>query len=324
MNLALIRTLLYFDIFSYPLTSDELFDYTGIPAHQRGHAQQFLDQLVQHGMIAYAKGFYYFGNIHSVVSRRMQGNRRAKKRMRSAKIFSRIISSFPYVRCVMLSGSISKSYMGNNDDIDYFIITHPGRLWIARTLLTLFKKLFLFNSHRNFCINYFVDARHLAVREQNRFTATEIAFLLPMYNKNMYQKVMRTNEWIKEYYPFFRQSHAYVTDKVPLIKRWMEHLLGNGFGGKLEDWLFRLSQRFIRKKFREMDQQSFDQCFSIRKHELRYLPNRQQSRILKRFCWKMTVFERRYKDRFNLLLNKDLHPVSEHHTEEQYAALQKY
>ncbi len=303
MNLTLIRTLLYFDIFSYPLTSDELFDYTGIPAHQRGHALRFLDQLIQQGVIGFSEGFYYLGNRPSVVSRRIQGNRRAKKRMRSARIFSRIISSFPYVRCVMLSGSISKSYMGNNDDIDYFIITHPGRLWIARTLLTLFKKLFLFNSHRNFCINYFVDTNHLAVREQNRFTATEIAFLLPMYNKNLYQKVMRTNEWIKEYYPSFRKSHSFATDTAPFIKVWLEHLLDNGFGDKLEEWLFRLSQRIIRDKFREMDQQCFEQCFSIRKHELRYLPNRQQSRILKRFCWKVKVFERLYRDRFGMLLN---------------------
>lgn len=312
MNLALIRTLLYFDIFSYPLTSDELFDYTGIPAPQRGHALRFLDQLIQQGVIGFSEGFYYFGNRSSVVSRRIQGNRRAKKRMRSARIFSRIISSFPYVRCVMLSGSISKSYMGNNDDIDYFIITHPGRLWIARTLLTLFKKLFLFNSHRNFCINYFVDTNHLAIREQNRFTATEIAFLLPMYNKNLYQKVMRTNEWIKEYYPSFSKSHSFAADTAPFIKVWLEHLLDNGFGAKLEDWLFRHSQRIIRDKFREMDQQCFEQCFSIRKHELRYLPNRQQSRILKRFCWKVKVFERLYRDRFGMLLNKDMHPVMEH------------
>ena len=85
---------------------------------------------------------------------------------------------FPFVRGVFLSGSISKGFMSESDDIDYFIITAPGRLWLTRTLLILFKKIFLFNSFRNFCLNYFIDSENLYIPEHNRYTATEIVFLI--------------------------------------------------------------------------------------------------------------------------------------------------
>ena len=79
---------------------------------------------------------------------------------------TKFISKFPYVRAILLSGSISKGYMDKDSDVDYFIITQPNRLWVTRLLLMLFKKIFLFNSRKVFCINYFVDSEKLEIEEK--------------------------------------------------------------------------------------------------------------------------------------------------------------
>ncbi len=293
MAKRLVRLILYFDVFSYPLTRDELIRYAGFKDREKEEAAEILDHLVRCGLLNYLNGYYFAGDSPSIVHRRIKNNEHARKRLKTAKRYSRIIASFPFVRGVLLSGSISKGNMSETDDIDYFIITSKGRLWLARTLIILFKKIFLLNSARNFCVNYFVDKDHLLIKEQNRFTATEIVFLIPTHNSHLHRELLLANEWVKKYYPSFHQQNGQATDKDPILKMLTEKIFERSLGDKIEAYLYRKSRRFIRKKFRHMDEDTFSSCFSVLPHELRYLPNRQQFRILKRFCWKMKTFERR-------------------------------
>ena len=91
---------------------------------------------------------FQFGNYYTTsdkiewVERRKLGAIKAAKILKKAKHISNFISQFPFVEAVSLSGSISKGYFGKGDDIDYFIITSPNRVWLTRTLLILFKKCF--------------------------------------------------------------------------------------------------------------------------------------------------------------------------------------
>ena len=86
--------------------------------------------------------------------------------------------------------------MDEHSDLDFFIITKPNRLWIARMLLALYQKIVLLNSHKYFCVNYFVDEHHLAIEEKNLYTATELSTLIPLYGKEYYPQLMMANHWI--------------------------------------------------------------------------------------------------------------------------------
>ncbi len=286
----ILRILLYFDVFSYPLTADELMAYSGTSGKQREVLEVELQKLVQEGLIREQAGYYIIGKDNDAVRRRIDGNRRAEERLKTARRYSRIIASFPFVRGVFISGSISKGSAAPDDDIDYFIVTSPRRLWLTRSLLTLFKKIFLLNSHRNFCINYFVDTAHLTIQQQNRFTATELAFLLPTYNRSLHHRILQANTWIKKYYPAFTQSFKHGTDNAPAVKRWVEHLLNNGMGDLLESTLFKMSRRIIRNKHQHLKDKQFASHFSLTPHEIRYFPNRQQYRIMLAYCRRLARF----------------------------------
>lgn len=286
-----LKTLLYFDVFRYPLSVQELIYYAGVPAEKAEEAKSLLSEMVKGGWISQHKQFLFIGPDQSVVDRRIKGNQRANRRMKTARRYSRIISWFPYVRGVFLSGSISKGVLGENDDIDYFIVTDPGRIWIARSLLTIFKKVFLLNSYKNFCINYFIDTNHLSIRERNRFTATELLFLLPMHNLPLYNELIRMNGWAKNYYPVFRQKDSHAFYAAPLMKRFLEWLFNNGLGDRLDNFLMMLSRKYIRKKYRSLDDDAFNNCFLLDKQELRYLPNRYQFTVLQKFGASLSAFE---------------------------------
>lgn len=290
----ILRILLYFDVFSYPLTKGELFRYAGVddPDAQEQLVGR-LNKLVARRCIGYSKGYFFVAGKDAAVERRIKGNRYAARRLRTARRYGRLIAAFPFVRGVLLSGSLSKGYMDPDDDIDYFIVTHPGRLWMVRSMLVLFKKVFLNNSYRNFCINYFVDTHHLGIPQQNRFTATEIAFLMPAYNRKLHAEILDKNRWIRKYYPAFAQHGTGANDHTPGLKRLAEALLDNRLGDALERSLFGASKKIIQKKFSWMDARRFESSFSIQPHELRYLPTEQHSRILKHYCWKLRIFERK-------------------------------
>ena len=145
-----------------------------------------LKELTLRGLIQTDDGFFFLNHNAASVMRRREGEIAAAGAFITAKRFSRIISNFPFVRAVAISGSLSKNYIDDSSDIDYFIITSQGRMWVARTLLVLYKKIFLFNSHKNFCVNYFLSEDSLLVPDRNIFTATEISFLVPTYNYTLY------------------------------------------------------------------------------------------------------------------------------------------
>ena len=176
--LETLKTILYFSIFRYPLNKDEIHSYTNYETITE--TEKELQHLIDEKILRKVDEFYVYGSDLDSVIKRMRGNMYAKKVMKKASKKAKFIAKFPYVEAVGISGSLSKGYYDNLSDIDFFVITKPNKLWICRTLLMLYKKIFLFNSRRYFCVNYFVSSSQLEIEEQNRFTATELKTLIPM------------------------------------------------------------------------------------------------------------------------------------------------
>src|SRR5262245_7809961 len=136
----ILRTLLYFDMFQHPMRLREIHHYLHGQAGDEEAFRRALDGLVEQGFVHARQGFYALRKIEHLSKRRVEGERQAARALKTARKYSSIIASFPFVRGVCISGSLSKGYMDSHTDIDYFIITQPGRLWLSRTLLVLFKK----------------------------------------------------------------------------------------------------------------------------------------------------------------------------------------
>lgn len=296
---ALLRTLLYFEVFRYPLNLEEIW----------GNCQQHttlaetkaaLNSLVINGLIKKEKGFYIVNEDNAVVEKRRVENELATKALIKAFRYSKLISGFPFVRGVYLSGSLSKGVMTKDSDIDYFIITAPDRLWLCRTLLVVFKKTILFNSRKYFCVNYFVDTDNIEIPDKNLFTATELVFIQPTYNYQLYLRCMEANTWIRNYYPNkdIKGNTGVLPDKELLLKQKIENLLNGKLGEKLDHWCFRLTLNFWRKKFKDFDADQFDIRLRSRKNVSKHHPQGFQACVLDAHLQKIKDFESRH----NLIL----------------------
>jgi len=245
----ILATLAYFDVFNYPLTASEVFLFL---ANRYDHAT-FYDALnsLSAGRFIYQFGdFYTLKNDAGLAERRTKGNRKAAELIKVAEGVGKLLVRFPYVRGIGISGSLSKNFADEQSDIDLFIITAPNRLWIARTLLHLFKKLtFLVNKQHFFCMNYFIDEQGLEIIEKNIYTATEIATLIPLEGDAAFEKFFLANAWNRVYLP---NNVMRVSSANPLAQTFLktvtETLFNNWFGDAIDGLFRRMTASRWRKK----------------------------------------------------------------------------
>jgi len=300
---SIIKTLAYYDIFNYPLTKEEIYICSNTNGDTKTSVFKELEVLVSSGIVYNNDKFYSINHSSHLIPKRIEGNKRAIKKMKTAKLFSKFISHFPFVRCVLLSGSISKGYMDEKADIDYFIITAPNRLWIARILLVFFKKMFLLNSYKFFCINYFISTSELEIEEKNIYTAIELATLIPMYGADVYDDLYESNQWIKTYVPNYpkRDVANLPAFKKKIIQKVIELLLNGRFGDYVDDKIMKKFIRFDKKRYGELDEHIFRLAFKTRKNISKHHPNFFQKKVLESLRLKLEQLESKHNIAFGEL-----------------------
>jgi predicted nucleotidyltransferase len=246
---AILATLAYFDLFQYPLTEREIFFF--LPRQVAPASfERALGDLLGEGLVYTWEGFYSVRNDAGLVHRRKAGNTLAARMLGTAEKIATLLSYFPYVRGVGVSGSLSKQYADEGSDIDLFIITSADRLWVARTLLHCIKKFaFLVRREDWFCMNYFVDEAALEIPEKNLYTAVEIVTLIPMRGAAAFSEFRKANAWTDRWLPHSYGRVVFPEENRPsFFKRGLEAMLNNALGDRLDRWLMKVTARRWQKK----------------------------------------------------------------------------
>jgi len=245
----ILSTLAYFDIFTYPLQKREIWLFLQ-NHYDLSEFEIALQALVDSSLVFKLGEFYSLQNTYTIAQKRTAGNDKAQKLLITAKKVASLLSMFPFVRGVAVSGSLSKNFADDRSDIDLFIITAGNRLWLARTFMHCFKKLtFLVNKQHFFCMNYFIDEDHAEIAEKNIYTATEIATLLPLQGSIAFEKFYSANAWIKNFLP---NKYMRVSSEKKIKNFWVkwliEKMLSNSFGSLLDTILMNVtSKRWLEK-----------------------------------------------------------------------------
>ncbi|HET8964131.1 MAG TPA: hypothetical protein VFM99_09550, partial [Chitinophagales bacterium] len=293
---TILKSLLYFDLFRYPLTLPEIIRFASIQIHHLHIAEEALQQLEDNLMVYRFGEFWSLNSDYANIERRQKGNRSAIKIWDKAIKRSKFIQRFPFVRSVNISGSLSKNYFDADADFDFFIITSPNRLWLCRMLLTLYKKFFLFNSRKYFCINYFIDTESLEIPDKNIFTAIEIATLKNMTGENFYNNFMEHNNWVYKYFPNCSLENSILSrsEKHTMAMRISEKLLDNKMGDLLDTICFKLILRFWKRKFKHLSRIEFENNLRSRKHVSKHHPQGFQFKVLEGYKKRIHTFEQQH------------------------------
>jgi hypothetical protein len=284
---SILKTLAYFDLFNYPLSLEDIRRFLDVEADEVVIETE-VRSLLRQARVYRTGPYYSLQDNPALADRRQKGEVHADELLLIAARNAKLLYQFPFVRGVCISGSLSKRCADERADIDYFIITRANRLWIARTLMHLFKKLSYMRGHQHrFCMNYYIDEEALEIKEKNIFTATELLTLMPMCGNGALDQFFEANSWTSLYLPHYRDRHW--VDKgyhrTSLLKRILEALFNNRLGDRFEKKLQSITDRRWKKKTErgDLNMKGDPMALQCSSHYSRPDPENFQQKVLARF-----------------------------------------
>lgn len=293
MKQQILIHLIYCEVFSHPLSEGEL----RLKIKDSEDLSNALSELLSAGLIFEQSGYYYIREDAGKVERRIKASQLAQRMLPKAYQKAMLISKFPYVESVGISGSLSKGVLHEDADFDFFIITTPNRLWIARTLLILYKKVFLLNSRKYFCVNYFIDTENLEIEDKNMFTAMEISTLMHVVGEK-FDDFRKKNAWADEYvYCPEKSTILSKKEKKPLLTRAITFAFKRNLGDKLDNFCMKLTIRRWERKFGMVfNPSTFDLTMKSRKYISKHHPQDFQSKILEKNDLLLNSYKNQYAE----------------------------
>ncbi|MBP9719068.1 MAG: nucleotidyltransferase domain-containing protein [Candidatus Levybacteria bacterium] len=208
--MAIRRTLLYSDIFDYPLTLDELYTFLLTENHYtKSDVEKTLRCLPD---VIKTKNYYTLKKREHLSFLREQKRQLNEQKIQKAKDIIKKISFIPTILFIGISGSVAMHNAKKDDDIDFFVITKKDTIWMSRLLLIVFLLFFGMLRTRltkklsnTICLNMLIDETALSFpkERQDLYTAHEIVQLMPILERNeIYMRFLQKNKWILTYMPY--------------------------------------------------------------------------------------------------------------------------
>ena len=231
LKTAIIKTLVYADLFDYPLTKDELWQRLQLESQPAYLNQKLftdiLEKEVLKGKLNKETKFYFLPNRRSICQLRQRRQKWAKAKSISLQKFTKWAERLPSIRLLAVSGGLAMENTHKNDDIDLLIITARKRLWLTRFLLIMIAESLSIRRRPKdkrpkdkICLNIFLDESALKIPLDKRtlYTAHEMIQIKPIVVKEkIYERFLATNSnWIKKFLP---NSSVSKNISLPEIKR---------------------------------------------------------------------------------------------------------
>lgn len=270
---SILSELAYFDIFEHPLTAIELQRYAQSPGTKLRDILVALDQGTWlKDRTEERWGFYFLKGRNQIVLTRLVRYRDAEKKFQKALAFARRFALFPFVRMVAVCNSQAYSNSRPESDIDFFIVTAPGRIWTCRWYITSYLKLLgerptATKTQDKICASFFVTADHLNL-EGLRLEKSDIYLhhwvtqLAPLYDAGtIYQQFIAANTWVADFFPNIvpmtlsasRQIKPSWSRRLAQRKAEFWHL--GAWGDLLERFYEKIQRRILPKALRDLANQ---------------------------------------------------------------------
>ncbi len=233
----LLLTLAYADVFEYPMTAQQAHRYIIGSLASPKQVAAALGNLAQAGRVEAHEGYYTLPGRSDLIQVRRHRTASSAPLWNHARRYGRLLAALPFMRLVAVSGALALDNTDEAGDIDYFLVTAPGRLWLARAMSVLIVRLAA-RRGVTLCPNYLLTTRALVLTDRNLFTAHEVVQMVPLAGHDLYRRLRRLNRWTAAYLPNADGPPRSFLDE-PQVRRasaLAEWAMRNRPFGRLERW----------------------------------------------------------------------------------------
>lgn len=258
---AVLETLAYSDIFDYPLTLRELHRYLTVPATQAELESCLKDMpFVSLSVVDSRISYYFLPQRSEIVDVRKARQADSLKAFQRALFYGRIIGRMPFVRLVTMTGSLAVLNLSGNGDMDFMLVTKPGRLWIARAFAVTFGRLMRLVGDR-ICVNLLVSENALSWPVHDLYSAREMGQMVPIVGLEVYNRLRASNQWTVSFLPNSSSAPDHSPSKIgktgSLFQRILELPMLGKFGAWLDNRLMKFQIRKIIRKYGKSAEANF-------------------------------------------------------------------
>jgi len=198
---AIIRVIVFFDLFDYPLSAYEIWEYL-----DKVIALNLIIEIIPEiNNISQTNGFYFLSGREEIITTRQKRNNYSIRKIKIARRFIRIFSLLPFIKVIALSNSIGQHNLRDGSDIDFFIISAPRRVWLTRLFCAGIAKLLnsrptAQNKRDKICLSFYLTSNNLNL-DSLKLSGEDPYFhywlrgLVLLYNKDKsYEDFLRANK----------------------------------------------------------------------------------------------------------------------------------
>jgi hypothetical protein len=197
---AIAKTVLYASLFDYPLTLEQLHESLIASSLSREQLLATFDASVGlKPIVAFRDGFFFPAGRFDLVGERRRREQRSRQFLRRHGRLLRWLCALPFIRLVALSGSIAHLNLEDGGDLDLFIVTRGRSVWTVTVAIIVLTRLL--GVRRVVCANFVMSDEHLAIEQQDLFTANQVLHLKPLVGQEVFDGFLAANGFVQRFYP---------------------------------------------------------------------------------------------------------------------------
>lgn len=271
---AIVRTVAYFDMFDYPMTDFEIWKFLLTPnnVNERQITLSEVTQVlrcptpnrVSDTFLETKNGFYFLKGREEIIRIRLERYNFTDRKMKRALKIAKIYGLFPWIKLIAVSNIIGAHNLKDESDIDFFIITANGKIWLTRFFCAGLAKVLGLrpsegNSRDKICLNFYASEEAMNLKELMLNNGDDIYFiywlanLITIYEKgDMYKKFIQANGWLKNYLPNWQTVLASDRRTVKSGENKVYEAIINLIFGRLEKILKNIQLKLMPKEIKEL------------------------------------------------------------------------
>ncbi len=232
LELAIIKTLTWFDLFNQPLTTWEVWFYLWDESGDVGKVNQgeilpVLEKLAVDKLVASHFGYWQLAVSPQHLSERLQRLRWTIKKRRRAEQAVRLIKHLPFVRLVGLVNTAAFDMASLDSDIDFFIIAQRGRIFTVRLSVTGLIQLLGWRRHHRLvsnriCLSFYLTDDNLNLQPlaypDDPYLRFWLAGLQVLYDDCIYGSWLTANNWLSRELPNWYS--VMVRERTAVVAAW--------------------------------------------------------------------------------------------------------